>query len=189
MPDDVTGYVARQFVKGAGLPALPPVATVPTLGPPYVSVADARYPARNGPRMRAMAIEPLWSGEKLSYLGTSRRSPSWDRVLLPSGRAGWVLNWYLHGPWGRRAGRVTKVRGGVKVAPRASSGPVVVTTVDQLNLRRGPRLAAAVIERLAVGTRLRLRGYHVSWAAVVAPDGANGYVLGRYVKGARAGTL
>ncbi len=182
LPDDVTGYIARQYVEGAGLPALPPLALAPTPGSRYVVVTDTRYPARNGPLMRDMALEPLWVGEKLPYLGRDSHSPSWDQVLLPSGRVGWVLAWYLHGPTGGLAARASTPQGGARTAHPAPVGPVVITTVDQLNLRQGPRLGATAIERLALGTRLRLRGYHVSWAAVVAPDGTDGYVLGRYVR-------
>jgi len=182
LPDDVTGYVARPYVEGAGLPALPPLAPALASHSRYVVVTDTRYPARNGPLMRDMALEPLWVGEKLPYLGRDSHSPSWDQVLLPSGRVGWVLNWYLHGPSGSPAARASTPHGGARMAHPAPAGPVVITTVDHLNLRQGPRLGAAAIESLALGTRLRLRGYHVSWAAVVAPDGTNGYVFGRYVR-------
>jgi len=182
LPDDVVGYIARQYVEGAGLPALPPLALAPTPGSRYVVVTDTRYPARNGPLMRDMALEPLWVGEKLPYLGRDSHSPSWDQVLLPSGRVGWILNWYLHGSTGGLTARASTPPGGARTAHPAPVGPVVITTIDQLNLRQGPRLAATAIERLALGTRLRLRGYHVSWAAVVAPDGTDGYVLGRYVR-------
>jgi uncharacterized protein YgiM (DUF1202 family) len=51
-----------------------------------------------------------------------------------------------------------------------------VTIVRSLNLRREPLLAAPVLEHLAWGTTLVFRGYHTSWAAVVAPDGRAGYV-------------
>jgi uncharacterized protein YgiM (DUF1202 family) len=182
LPDDVTGYIARQYVEGAGLPALPPFALAPTAGSRYVVVTDTRYPARNGPLMRDMALEPLWVGEKLPYLGRDSHSPSWDQVLLPSGRVGWVLNWYLHGPSDGPAARASTPPGGARTAHPVPVGPVVITTVDHLTLRQGPRLGAAAIEGLALGTRLRLRGYHVSWAAVVAPDGTDGYVFGRYVR-------
>jgi len=182
LPDDVTGYIARQYVEGASLPALPPLAPAPTPGSRYVVVTDTRYPARNGPLMRDMALEPRWVGERLPYLGRDSHSPSWDQILLPSGRVGWVLNWYLQGPIGGRAARASTPQGGARTTHPVPLGPVVITTVDQLNLRQGPRLGATAIETLALGTRLRLRGYHVSWAAVVAPDGTNGYVLGRYVR-------
>src|SRR5919199_1454520 len=62
------------------------------------------------------------------------------------------------------------------------TGPSAVTTADGLRLRARPRLSAPVIETLARGTKLGFRGYHTSWAAVVAPDGAQGYVLGSYVR-------
>jgi hypothetical protein len=52
----------------------------------------------------------------------------------------------------------------------------VVTIVHSLNLRREPLLTAPVLGRLAWGTKLVFRGYHTSWAAVVAPDGRAGYV-------------
>jgi hypothetical protein len=51
-----------------------------------------------------------------------------------------------------------------------------VTIVHSLNLRREPLLTAPVLEHLAWGTKLVFRGYHTSWAAVVAPDGRAGYV-------------
>jgi murein DD-endopeptidase MepM/ murein hydrolase activator NlpD/uncharacterized protein YraI len=195
LPGHVTGYVARQLVAGAALPTLPSVFMAPDPRLPTVVVTDAHYPARNGPLMRDMAVEPLWAGETLRYLGTESASPSWDRVLLPSGRVGWVLNWYLTGPSGGRA-----IGGGVTSAgakPRSTStsvgvrtkktgftltDPFVATTVDNLNLRTGPRLSAPMIEMLSRGTKLHLRGYHVSWAAVVAADGAVGYVSRYYVR-------
>src|ERR687885_1165792 len=62
------------------------------------------------------------------------------------------------------------------------TGPSAVTTADGLRLRARPRLSAPVIETLARGTELGFRGYHTSWAAVVAPDGTQGYVLGSYVR-------
>ena len=230
LPGSVTGYIARQFVEGAALPKLPPVALDPTLHAPFVTIVDARYPARNGPLMRDMAVEPLWVGEKLSYLGTDSSSPSWAKVALPSGRLGYILNWYLTGPIGpsvgqdigggshahgirlhlasapvrpgaptpRRPAAATPVRpaaatpvrpaAATPVRPAAPAGPrftltapFVVTAADNVNLRVGPRLGAARIEMLSVGTRLHLRGYHVSWAAVTAADGANGYVLASFV--------
>ncbi len=58
------------------------------------------------------------------------------------------------------------------VAPPAS----VVVAVPLLNLRAAPRLSAPVLRRLPRGTVLRLRFYHVSWAAVTAPDDTIGYV-------------
>jgi len=59
------------------------------------------------------------------------------------------------------------------VAPLSS---VVVVAVPLLNLRAAPRLSAPVLRRLPRGTVLRLRFYHVSWAAVTAPDDTIGYV-------------
>jgi len=58
------------------------------------------------------------------------------------------------------------------VAPSAS----VVVAVPTLNLRTAPRLSAPVLRRLPRGTVLRLRFYHISWAAVTAPDDTIGYV-------------
>src|SRR5581483_9027705 len=92
---DVYGYVARQWVTGKALPKLPPVVTNSKLKPPYAVVLQTLYPARSGPMMHDPAIEVLKKGEKLTYLGTLG---SWDKVVLPSGRTGWVLNWYLHEP-------------------------------------------------------------------------------------------
>ena len=191
LPGNVTGYVARQLVEGAQLPKLPPVALAPVLHAPFVTVTDARYPARNGPLMRDMAVEPLWVGEKLPLLANDSHAPSWDKVALPSGRVGYVLNWYLKAPAAaphvvRTAGpRRTEVKPRVTTAPARPrftlTGPFVVTTVDELNLRAGPRLSGARIETMSIGAKLHLRGFHISWAAVTAPDGANGYVLGRFV--------
>ena len=53
---------------------------------------------------------------------------------------------------------------------------VVVVAVPALNLRAAPRLSAPLLRRLPRGTVLRLRFYHVSWAAVTAPDDTIGYV-------------
>ncbi len=53
---------------------------------------------------------------------------------------------------------------------------VVVVAVSALNLRAAPRLSAPLLRRLPRGTVLRLRFYHVSWAAVTAPDDTIGYV-------------
>ena len=64
----------------------------------------------------------------------------------------------------------------------AVTGPYVVTMADGLRLRAQPRLSAPVVEALARGTKLGMRGYHTSWVAVVAPDDAQGYVLGSYVR-------
>jgi uncharacterized protein YgiM (DUF1202 family) len=61
--------------------------------------------------------------------------------------------------------------------------------VDALNLRAAPRLSGALIETVAHGVKLHLRGYHISWAAVTAPDGATGYVLGRFVAPASTSTI
>src|SRR5207245_6980216 len=64
----------------------------------------------------------------------------------------------------------------------ARAGPYVVSIVPTLNLRQAPLLTAPVIEQLAGGTRLVLRGYHISWAAVAAPDGRVGYVCRWYIR-------
>ncbi len=212
LPGAIKGYIARQLVEGARLPKLPPAMLDPTQQTgPVVTVVDARYPARNGPLMRDMALEPLWVGEKLPYLGPAAGSPSWDRVALASGRVGYILNWYLKGPSvdvgqaigggspiaatdarGARSGasrvkpRVVAAPTTAPAAPAARShfmltAPFVMTTMDNVNLRVGPRLGAARIEMMSVGTKLHLRGYHVSWAAVTAPDGANGYVLAQLI--------
>lgn len=192
LPSDVYGFVAREWVKGRTLPKLPPVQFNGKLKPPFATVLDTRYPARVGPMMHDAAIEPLRGGEKVTYMGTLG---SWDKVVLPSGRIGWVLNWYLREPrihWSlaqpASAGNTTAA-GSVAAKTRTSTsrraaiaGPYVVTTVDGLRLRAGPRLAAPVIEGLSKGTKLGLRGYHTSWVAVQAPDGTHGYVLGTYVK-------
>jgi hypothetical protein len=65
---------------------------------------------------------------------------------------------------------------GASAGHAVRAGPYVVTIVRSLNLRREPLLAAPVLEHLAWGTTLVFRGYHTSWAAVVAPDGRAGYV-------------
>src|SRR5205085_5030894 len=147
------------------------------LKPPFVTVLDTRYPARNGPLMRDTAIEPLRRGEQLTYLGTLG---SWDKVILPTGRIGWVLNWYLREP--RAHINLAPVRRApVTGAGGARTGSYVVITGAGLRLRAQPRLSAPVIEALARGTKLGFRGYHTSWVGVVAPDGAQGYVLASYV--------
>lgn len=209
LPSNIEGYVAREWVKGKMLPKLPPVQMSVKLKPPFDVVADTRYPARGGPMMHDAAIEPLRRGEKMTYLGTLG---SWDKVVLPTGRIGWVLNWYLHEPavrWSLAPAVPTASTGNqadqnqtsgdqgtppsntttqpvshtVATKPAVSvAGPYVVTTVDGLNVRRGPRLAAAVIESVKKGTKLGLRGYHTSWDAVVAPDGTQGFVLGSLVR-------
>ncbi len=61
-------------------------------------------------------------------------------------------------------------------APAAPLLPTVVVAVPALNLRAAPRLSAPILRRLPRGTVLRLRFYHVSWAAVTAPDDTIGYV-------------
>jgi uncharacterized protein YgiM (DUF1202 family) len=182
LPSDIVGYVARQWVRGTMLPHLPPVARNGKLKPPFVTVLDTRYPARNGPLMHDAAIEPLRRGEKLTYLGTLG---SWDKVILPTGRIGWVLNWYLREP--RVHINLAPVRRAPRRAPmtgsgEASTGRYVVITGDGLRLRARPRLSAPVIEALTQGSKLGFRGYYTSWVAVVAPDGAQGYVLSRYVR-------
>jgi murein DD-endopeptidase MepM/ murein hydrolase activator NlpD/uncharacterized protein YgiM (DUF1202 family) len=182
LPSDIFGYVARQWVKGTMLPQLPPVALNGKLKPPFVTVLDTLYPARNGPLMHDAAIEPLRRGEKLTYLGTLG---SWDKVILPTGRIGWVLNWYLREP--RVHINLAPVRRAPRRAPmtgsgEASTGRYVVITGDGLRLRARPRLSAPVIEALTQGSKLGFRGYYTSWVAVVAPDGAQGYVLSRYVR-------
>src|SRR5205085_1534265 len=136
-----------------------------------------RYPARNGPLMRDTAIEPLRRGEQLTYLGTLG---SWDKVILPTGRIGWVLNWYLREPH-VHINLAPVRRAPVTGSGMARTGSYVVITGDGLRLRAQPRLSAPVIEALARGTKLGFRGYHTSWVAVVAPDGAQGYVLASYV--------
>ncbi len=174
LPSNVYGYVARQWVDGKMLPKLPPFDFNPKLKPPFAQVLDARYPARNGPMMHDAAIEVLKPGEKLTYLGTLG---SWDKVGLPSGRIGWVLNWYLREP-------DVHINLAPASAPRGATSvtcPCVVTTVASLRLRAGPRLSAGVIEGLPMGTRLQLLGYHTSWVAVIAPGGVQGYVMATYV--------
>ena len=212
LPGDVYGYVVRQWVEGAVLPAAPVVDS--SYKPPFDVVTDTRYPARSGPYMHGVAVEPLQQGEKLAYLGTLG---SWDKIVLPDDRVAWVLNWYVHGAGavvslnattpapaatapaastggtaassGKTAAIVQAPAAKPATAPSTSAaGPAMVTTVDGLNLRQGPRLAAAVIEVLPRGTRLTLHGYHTSWAAVSAPDGHSGYVLATLIKPATAST-
>ncbi len=210
LPGDVYGYVARQWVEGAVLPAAPVVDS--SYKPPFDVVTDTRYPARSGPYMHGVTVEPLQQGEKLAYLGTLG---SWDKVVLPDDRVAWVLNWYVRGagtavnlnpatpaptatapatptdvptaPAGKTAA-IVKAPAATPAAASSTAGPAMVTIVDGLNLRQGPRLAAAVIEVLPRGTRLTLHGYHTSWAAVSAPDGNSGYVLATLIKPATAST-
>ena len=216
LPSNVYGYVVRQWVAGAVLPAPPTVGGA--YKPPFDTVLDTRYPARSGPHMHDVAVEPLQQGEQLAYLGTMG---SWDKVVLPDGRITWVLNWYLHGtgtmtdlaavvpasaptaPAASVAGATSSgaATGGGKAAAVVKSpvvtptiaavvttapGPSMVTTVDGLRLRGGPRLAAGVIRVLPKGTRLSLHGYHTSWAAVSTSDGASGYVLATLISPASA---
>jgi uncharacterized protein YgiM (DUF1202 family) len=213
LPGDVYGYVVRQWVEGAVLPAAPIVDS--SYKPPFDVVTDTRYPARSGPYMHSVAVEPLQQGEKLAYLGTLG---SWDKIVLPDDRVAWVLNWYVNGAGavvnlnattpapaatapaastngtaasssGKTAAIVKAPAATPAAAPSTSAaGPAMVTTVDGLNLREGPRLAAGVIEVLPRGTRLTLHGYHTSWAAVSTADGHSGYVLATLIKPATAGT-
>jgi len=180
LPGDVTGYVARQWVQGATLPQLPTVITSAAFTPPFIVVLDTRYPARSGPALHDAPLEPLRVGERLAYVGTGATSPSWDEVVLPSGHIGWVLNWYMSkpavprvvtsGPVPVDAATPTSASGQASTTG-APPGAYVVAMVDGLNLRSGPRLAAPVIEKLALGAKLLVRGYHVSWAAVTTVDG------------------
>jgi len=241
LPGNMVGYVARQWVAGGPLPSLPPVVTDGSMQAGTNGTVDvvltALYPARTGPMMRAAPLEPLRVGERLPYLGTHI---SWDRVVLPSGRIGWVLNWYLrrvgpsqtlgdgavsggltgivaapvHGATARpaaapvpsahiagRAGRAPRhtapaarhvVHPHVVAAPAPAPAPRQVSparraladvyvTVDHLNMRQGPRLAAGVIESLDKGAKVALLGYHVSWARVRTAQGAEGYVMATFV--------
>ncbi len=177
LPSDVTGYVARQWVTGSVLPALPPIVASSKLKPPFCYVTNTPYPARSGPHMHDPAIEVLKKGERLTYLGTLG---SWDKVILPSGRIGWVLNWYLREP-------KVRINLAPPATPRSSSKtgsvtcPCVITAVDGLRLRRGPSLSSSIIEFLSKGTRLSLHGYYTSWVGVTAPDGQRGYVMRTYV--------
>jgi len=241
LPGNMVGYVARQWVAGGPLPSLPPVVTDGSMQAGTNGTVDvvltALYPARTGPMMRDAPLEPVRVGERLPYLGTHI---SWDRVVLPSGRIGWVLNWYLqrvgpaqplgagdsssgltgvvaspvHGATARpaaapvpsahiarRAGRTPrhtapparhKVHPHVVAAPAPAPAPRqvaparraladVYVTVDHLNMRQGPRLAARVIESLNKGTKVALLGYHVSWAGVRTAQGTEGYVMATFV--------
>jgi len=75
------------------------------------------------------------------------------------------------------AGSVTARVAPAHAAHAASVVPAsVVVAVPLLNLRAAPRLSAPVLRRLPRGTVLRLRFYHVSWAAVTALDDTIGYV-------------
>ncbi len=66
------------------------------------------------------------------------------------------------------------------VRPPVSTAPYVVTTAA-VHLRQRPRLAGRVLEILPRGAKLHFHAYHVSWAAVTAPDGKVGYVSRRYL--------
>jgi hypothetical protein len=65
---------------------------------------------------------------------------------------------------------------GAQPAHALPAGSDVEIAVPVLNLRAAPSLTAPIIERLAQGTRLAVRGVTGGWVAVVAPDGRFGYV-------------
>lgn len=182
LPGDVTGYVVRQWVQGDVLPKLPP-SSYGDYKAPFVSVLDTRYPARTGPAMHDTPFEPLRLGEKLAFLGTNPTAPSWTRVVLPSGREAWVLNWYLSRPPAQpaKAGRIIPAVHRTRTPAPAFASSSVVTTADGVRLRQGPRLGAQLIETLQQGARLSLHGYHVSWANVTTSDGTEGYVLASFL--------
>jgi len=186
LPGDVTGYVVRQWVQGDVLPKLPP-SSYGDYKAPFVSVLDTRYPARTGPAMHDAPFEPLRLGEKLAFLGTNSTAPSWTRVVLPSGREAWVLNWYLSRPPAQpaKAGRiipaVSRTVSRTTTPAPAFVSSYVMTTADGVRLRQGPRLGAQLIETLQQGARLSLHGYHVSWANVTTSDGTEGYVLASFL--------
>jgi uncharacterized protein YgiM (DUF1202 family) len=153
---------------------------------------------RAQPRLSAPVIEALAQGTKLGFRGYHT---SWVAVVAPDGAQGYVLGSYVRlvglatprptshlPPQAARPTVPARAPGAsgnraAEAKPRETrTGSYVVTTADGLRLRAQPRLSAPVIETLAQGTKLGFRGYHTSWVAVVAPNGAQGYVLGRYVR-------
>lgn len=57
----------------------------------------------------------------------------------------------------------------------------VAVSVDVLRLRDGPGTEFAIIDRLIMGTVLKVTGNRDEWLKVITPEGKNGWVHGDYV--------
>jgi N-acetylmuramoyl-L-alanine amidase len=66
--------------------------------------------------------------------------------------------------------------------PSESTAGKVVVDVDVLRLRSGPSTDHEILDRLFLGTMLRVQGNQNEWLKVITPDGKNGWVHGAYVR-------
>ena len=167
LPSRVYGYVALQWVDGTVLPKLPD-AQWGNLTPPFATVLDDLYPARVGPRMSAPAVEPLWRGEKLTYLGTAG---SWDKVVLPSQRVAWVLCWYLHQPKSRVDIALPPVIAGLAPTDHAGDKTAVTSKGRRYRASLGSTAGHSTMAAASMQPRPAPAPVPASWAYVLVTGG------------------
>jgi uncharacterized protein YgiM (DUF1202 family) len=166
LPQNVKGWVARQFVTGYQdwtQPAQKPVAkaTWPPPGPVLIVQVVGLY-VRSAPGQNHAILTSVYQGDHLALLSLTT---NWAHVLTQDGTRGWVMRRYVGQP-GQHP---------------ASDAQYVVVNTPILRVRTGPGTQYASSGAALSGTRMQLVRQTPHWDAVILPGGTTGWVARPYV--------
>ncbi|MDB5058044.1 MAG: hypothetical protein JWO59_1516 [Chloroflexi bacterium] len=162
LPQDVRGWVSRDWVSGYGYWSTPwpprgPIAVVDSVGLNVHSDPGQGHPV----------LGICFQGDIVSLHATTAH---WTEVNTREGTRGWVLSQYLSRPG------LPHARGG---------GITILAEAAVLQVRSGPGVHYPAIGSVFSGTAMQLMRVSPHWAAVILPGGTAGWVARQYTSMAR----
>ncbi|MBE1554612.1 N-acetylmuramoyl-L-alanine amidase [Sporosarcina limicola] len=115
---------------------------------------------RSGPGLTYAVTGSLKKGTQVNVT-----SVSGDWIQITHGnQSGWIASW-------------------LTTSGNHSSGTTstIVSRVDQLNVRSGPSISSAVLERMSAGDKAVMTGQNGEWVSVISSNGTNGWVHSDYI--------
>lgn len=169
-----TGYVSSQYVKTTTTSS--GVTTVSNTTGTVSTGSDILY-VRSGPGTNYSKLGYLNSGKTFNVKGKAQDSSGvWWYTFDYNGKTGYVSSKYVK----------TTTSSGTTETPQTSSGTVVNTGSDPLNIRKGPGTNYSVIGSLKLGNTFNIVASAKDSSGTVwyklTYNGSYGYVSSKYVK-------
>ncbi|MEK3797907.1 SH3 domain-containing protein [Peribacillus sp. FSL H8-0477] len=155
------GYVSSQYLSSKN----PVKATAASITTKYVNTSSGTLNMRKSGSNTAAVVTKLAKGTKVSV---SSESKGWAKITA-NGKTGYVSSQYL------------STKNPVKAAAAAKTTiKYVNTSSGKLNMRKNKSNTAAVVVKLAKGTKVTVSSESKGWAKIIA-NGKTGYVSSQYL--------
>ncbi len=199
----ITKYLGANRPWGG--PSLAPVVTDPTgsVTPPTTSVVRqvqggtaatvtvSSLNVRSGPSKSNSVQQVVGKGESLTIIG---KSGGWDKVQLPDGTIGWVVNYGVASTTSATSSVANPTVGNPSAQRKVGSPttvrrlPQVGVRVASLNVHSSPSVSAPVIGGVVKGQKVQVLSRSGGWMKVRTPTGFVGWIVSSYTTGSRRST-